>query len=123
MSTPGEQLRAAREARGLTLEDVERATRIRAKYLAALENDDVQTIASPAQARGFLKNYAEHLGLNSADVLAQALPTTHKPIVAPGAILPNPKAQPHPLRPPAPGSHHTAHPSARRALHRACGPW
>ncbi len=113
MSTPGEQLRAAREARGLTLEDVERATRIRAKYLAALENDDVKTIASPAQARGFLKNYAEHLGLNSADVLAQALPTAHKPIVAPGAILPKPKAQPKPLRPPSPVSADTAQPSAR----------
>lgn len=67
----GATLRAAREARGWTLEDVERATRIRAKYLAALEAGDIDLLPSPIQARGFLRNYAQHLGLNPAQVLTQ----------------------------------------------------
>lgn len=102
MSTPGEQLRAAREARGLTLEDVERATRIRAKYLNALECDDHKSLASPIQARGFLKNYAEYLGLDSKDLIAQVVPPKAKPVIAPGAQLPRPKAPLQPLRPPTP---------------------
>lgn len=102
MSTPGEQLRAAREAKNLTLEDVERATRIRAKYLNALECDDHKSLASPVQARGFLKNYAEYLGLNSNDLIAQAVPPKARPVIAPGAQLPKPKAPLQPLRPPTP---------------------
>lgn len=96
MSTPGEQLRAAREAKGLTLEDVERATRIRAKYLAALENNDHKVMVSPVQARGFLKNYAEHLGLDSAALLSQALPQAGRPVIAPNAQLPKPRPKPEP---------------------------
>ncbi len=106
MGTPGEQLRAAREAKGLTLEDVERATRIRAKYLAALEGDDLKSLTSPVQARGFLKNYAEHLGLDSAALLTQALPAATRSVIAPGAQLAKPKPKPAPpvkrVEPPAP---------------------
>lgn len=68
----GEQLRAAREAQGLTLEAVERAIRIRAKQLAALEADDYTVFASALQARGFLRNYAAHLGLDANVLLAEA---------------------------------------------------
>ncbi len=48
MTSLGEQLRAAREARGLTLEQAERQTRIRARHLAALEAEDLTGFASPA---------------------------------------------------------------------------
>jgi hypothetical protein len=67
----GATLRAAREARGQTLADVEKATRIRIKYLAAIEADELQAIPSPTQARGFLRNYARHVGLDPEEVLAQ----------------------------------------------------
>ncbi|MBI3244790.1 MAG: DUF4115 domain-containing protein [Chloroflexi bacterium] len=67
----GATLRAAREARGWTLEEVERATRIRARYLAALESGDINSLPSPLQARGFLRNYAGHLGLNPEQTLTQ----------------------------------------------------
>lgn len=70
-STLGQTLRAAREAQGHTLDDVEGVTRIRAKHLAALENDDYNALPSPAQARGFIKNYAQHLGLDLQEVLGQ----------------------------------------------------
>ncbi|MBI5830239.1 MAG: DUF4115 domain-containing protein [Chloroflexi bacterium] len=67
----GATLRAAREARGWTLDEVERVVRIRAKYLAALEAGDLDALPSPLQARGFLRNYAQHLGLDPAQALSQ----------------------------------------------------
>jgi transcriptional regulator with XRE-family HTH domain len=67
----GEMLRAAREARGWTLEEVERIVHIRAKYLAALEAGDLAALPSMLQARGFLRNYAQHLGLKPEQVLDQ----------------------------------------------------
>lgn len=67
----GATLRAAREARGWTIEEVEKATHIRARYLAALESGDIDSLPSALQARGFLRNYAQHLGLRPDQVLSQ----------------------------------------------------
>lgn len=67
----GDTLREAREARGWTVEEVERATHIRAKYLVALESGDIDALPSMLQARGFLRNYAQHLGLKPDQVLGQ----------------------------------------------------
>lgn len=69
MKSIGEDLRQARELLGLTLEDVERATRIRPRYLQAIEQGDLSALPSLVQARGFLRNYAEFLGLDSEDIL------------------------------------------------------
>lgn len=60
----GEQLRQAREARGLSIEDAERATRIRARYLYALEDAELDVLPTPVQLRGFLRNYSQFLGLD-----------------------------------------------------------
>src|SRR5688500_996330 len=68
--TLGRMLREAREAKGYVLEDVERATRIRARYLAALEAGEFDALPSETQVRGFLRNYAQFLSLNSEQVLA-----------------------------------------------------
>lgn len=54
----------------MSLEDVEKATRIRRKFLEAIENDDYTIIPSLAYARGFIKNYSEFLGLDSHTMLA-----------------------------------------------------
>lgn len=59
----GATLREARERRGLTLEEVERHLRIRPHILEALERGDLESLASEVQARGFLRNYADFLGL------------------------------------------------------------
>ena len=69
METIGQRLRFARERLGLTLEEAERTTRIRAQHLASLERDDFASLPSPVQARGFLKNYCDYLKLDTAQVL------------------------------------------------------
>jgi cytoskeleton protein RodZ len=71
MQSVGEQLRRAREARGVTLDQAAAATRIRAKFLEALEDDSDAEFASSVQARGFLRNYTLYLNLNPSELLAQ----------------------------------------------------
>ncbi|HAE60369.1 MAG TPA: DUF4115 domain-containing protein, partial [Anaerolineae bacterium] len=53
MSTPGEKLRAAREARKLSVKQAVQATRIRSYYIDAMETDDLSIMPSAVQARGF----------------------------------------------------------------------
>jgi len=67
--TIGQKLKQAREHQQLTLEKAADATRIRAPYLRALEADDLSAMPSPVQARGFMRNYAEYLGLNIDQIL------------------------------------------------------
>src|SRR6266498_1926256 len=69
MQTIGQRLKAAREANRLTLEKVFEATRIRIPYLRALEADDLSVLPAPVQARGYLRNYAEYLGLDFEQML------------------------------------------------------
>jgi hypothetical protein len=61
----GSSLREARTRRGLALSDVERDTRIRTRYLTALEEERFGVLPGPAYAKGFLRTYADYLGLDS----------------------------------------------------------
>jgi cytoskeleton protein RodZ len=70
-TTIGQRLKAAREEQRLTLEKVFESTRIRVQYLQALEEDDLSVMPSPVQARGYLRNYAEFLGLDVAKLLEE----------------------------------------------------
>lgn len=67
----GQWLRSAREAKDLSLTQVETATRIRQKYLAALESGDWEELPGEVAGRGFLRNYATFLGLDPNDALAR----------------------------------------------------
>jgi cytoskeleton protein RodZ len=71
MAPIGEQLKAARESKGLDLERVAEETNIAKRYLAALEAEDFGVFPGDPYAIGFLRNYAEFLGL-PANELAQA---------------------------------------------------
>lgn len=71
MQEIGIRLAEARKRLGLTLEEAERSTRIRTHHLAALERGEFETISSHVQAKGFLRNYAEFLGLPADDLLEQ----------------------------------------------------
>jgi len=64
-------LRRAREARKLTLDEVEQALRIRSRYLQALEVGDFSALPGEIQARGFLRNYARFLGLPVEEAMAR----------------------------------------------------
>jgi len=79
MQTIGQQLKAARESKQLELEKIFEATRIRVVYLQALEADDYSAMPSPVQARGYLRNYAEYLGLD-IDKLLDELRSTAEPL-------------------------------------------
>src|SRR5512137_463449 len=70
MPTIGEQLKQAREARKLTIKQAALATRVGAHYLEAMEADDLSVMPSNVQARGFLRLYAEFLGLNTDELIA-----------------------------------------------------
>ena len=70
MSPIGETLRTAREAKGLGLDRVSDETNIAKRYLAALENEDFTVFPGDPYAIGFLRNYAEYLGLASDDLVA-----------------------------------------------------
>ena len=69
MSPLGETLQRARQARGITMDDAERATRIPRRYLEALEQENFSILPAPVYARGFLRSYSGYLGLNPADLL------------------------------------------------------
>ncbi len=72
----GDRLKSAREARGLSLDDVEAVTRIRRRYLEALEEEAFDRLPGSAYVRGFLKSYASYLGL-PADEVASMCPPLH----------------------------------------------
>ncbi len=60
----GHSLREARERQGLAYPEIELATKIRGKYIRALEEEDFTAIPGDAYIRGFLRTYAEYLGLD-----------------------------------------------------------
>jgi cytoskeletal protein RodZ len=86
-------LSQARLARGLTLEDAERGTRISRKFLIALEEHDYSVFPAPVYARGFLRTYCRYLGVNPERQLAElpagwaaSTPTTHLPPISHGPM-------------------------------------
>ena len=68
----GSTLEKARLELGLTYEDVERVTKIRSRYLEAMERDDYDALPGVVYAQGFLKTYANYLDLDG-EKLAQEL--------------------------------------------------
>lgn len=77
----GQQLRKAREEKSLTLEQVSREIRIRKRFLEALEQGNLGVLPSAVQVRGFLRSYADFLGLN-ADELLTSLHQTQQSALA-----------------------------------------
>ena len=70
MTTVGEILANARNAKKLTPAQVEAATKIRAKFITALENNQFDKLPPGTFTKGFIKNYASFLGLPKEEVLA-----------------------------------------------------
>jgi cytoskeletal protein RodZ len=77
----GSQLRKRREMLSLTLDEIERHTRMRAQFMEALERGNFDELPSPVQTRGMLSNYASFLDLDVDALLlrfADALQARHR---------------------------------------------
>src|SRR5512137_2355180 len=102
MTDIGSQLRAAREAQDLTLEQVFKATRIKQSFLEAIEANQFQALPGPVQARGFVRSYANFLGLDG-EHLASALDADKTPASGGQPLTPPPATQ-QPIVTPPPAS-------------------
>jgi hypothetical protein len=60
----GNSLREARLRQGLDFPEIEQATKIRGKYLRALEEEQFDLLPAQTYVKGFLRNYADYLGLD-----------------------------------------------------------
>ena len=69
-SSPGARLRAAREARGLSIEDVAERLRLSAALVLAMEQDRFALLGPPVFARGHLRNYAVLVGAPEQEIMA-----------------------------------------------------
>lgn len=67
----GERLREEREKKGFTLGDIAARTHIRVEYLRCIENGNFQKIPSDIYVRGYLKAYAELLGIRADTILSR----------------------------------------------------
>lgn len=74
----GPLLEKARKERGLTLEEAEHATKIRKRYLVGLERENYGVLPDAVYAQGFLKTYANYLGLDG-EGLARELKNRRRP--------------------------------------------
>ena len=104
----GDVLREAREAKGVDLGRVERETKIRERYLSALERGEYRELPGSVYTKGFLRNYGAYLGLDpeelidlyrietTAGIERPRMPTRPRPlaarrsrafVVTPGALL------------------------------------
>ena len=63
-----DRLSAARERKGVDLVRAERDTKIRVRYLSALERGDYRDLPGAVYTKGFLRNYAIYLGLDPDDL-------------------------------------------------------
>jgi hypothetical protein len=88
----GNALRTARERQGIELGEVERQTRIRGRYLAALEAEKFELLPARAYAKGFLRVYADFLGLDGRLIVAEfdaRFPDVEQPELAPARVSAN----------------------------------
>jgi cytoskeleton protein RodZ len=76
--TLGETLRQARLDKSVSLADAARDTRIRRGYLEALESEDNASLPPAVYTRGFLRSYAEYLGLNPQAMVDLYQPTARR---------------------------------------------
>jgi cytoskeleton protein RodZ len=76
-STPGAKLRAAREAQGLSMQDVATRTRIAQRQLEAIERDDYSALPGIPYAVGFARAYARAVDLDEVEIAADVRSAVH----------------------------------------------
>ncbi|MDR3602451.1 MAG: DUF4115 domain-containing protein [Desulfosporosinus sp.] len=70
MAGEGQILRAAREEKKWSLMNTEETTKIRVRYIQALEEEDYGILPGTTYAKGYLRTYAKQLGLNPDEIIA-----------------------------------------------------
>ncbi|WP_054949829.1 helix-turn-helix domain-containing protein [Numidum massiliense] len=71
MSGVGQMLKEAREAKGLSLHDVQEATKIQMRYLKAIEEDKLESLPGNFYTRAFIRTYAEFVDVDVQSILEQ----------------------------------------------------
>lgn len=69
--SPGAKLRAARESKGMSMEQVAKETLLTSRYLKALEADDYDTLPGTTFVRGYLRRYAGVVGVSADELVAE----------------------------------------------------
>ena len=90
MSDLAQRFREARERLGISMEDAERATKIRRRYIEAIEAGDYGRLPDGPPARGFIKNYARYLGMNPEQSLYDFEAEVGVPITQLSEVVPPP---------------------------------
>ncbi len=98
-ASPWEGLRSAREARGLSVQEVSAHLKLAPRQIEAIERGDLSALPGAAFARGFVRNYARFLGLDAAPMLAQM----ETPAALPPAEIASRMTTPSLGRMPSPG--------------------
>lgn len=71
MESFGRYLRSEREQRGISIEEISRATKISPGQLKALESDDLSALPPLTYVKGFVRAYAKHIGIDPNDVITR----------------------------------------------------
>ncbi|UOE92780.1 RodZ domain-containing protein [Alkalihalobacillus sp. LMS39] len=71
MSELGQRLKESREEKGMSLDDLQKSTKIQRRYLAAIEEGRFDTLPGKFYARAFVKSYSEAVGLNPDEIFEQ----------------------------------------------------
>ena len=66
----GQRLREVRIGKGISLEEVSRATKIKIAFLSAIEDGMYEKLPSSSYAQGFVKNYVQFLGFSEREAMA-----------------------------------------------------
>jgi cytoskeletal protein RodZ len=71
IGTIGQKLETARQAKGVSVSEAGRATKILSKFIEAMEADDFGALSAPVYARSFIKMYAKYLGLDAIPLVEE----------------------------------------------------
>lgn len=86
----GEQLRLAREARGITLREISEQTRISTRYLEAIESDDYKRLPGGIFNKSFIKAYAKYIGFDEKEALEAYARTAKEQGTSPDDVVSTP---------------------------------
>lgn len=89
-ATFGEQLRLAREARGISLREISEQTRISTRYLEAIESGDLKRLPGGIFNRSFIKAYAKYVGYDEKEALEAYARTAREQGASPDEVSTTP---------------------------------